>query len=81
MRGVRHVHAIPEGTVGFYFGAAKAGAFVWRDRDGTPWHLSAKARAVSETGRTLEVRLGESHRAPWKLTDGELGELVGMAVR
>lgn len=80
VRGVPHVHANPEGTLPFYLEAARSGGFVWRDRDGTPWHISNRTCVRSESGRALEVQRGGSHRELWRLSDGELGDLVGLAL-
>jgi hypothetical protein len=80
VRGARDIYAIPDSALPFYLAAARAGGFVWRDRDGTPWRITNRTLVQSETGRHLELHYAPSHRPLWSLSDDELEALVGQSV-
>ncbi len=79
-RGLIDVYSVPDPCLPFYLGAARAGGFVWRDRDGTPWRITNRTCVQSETGRHLELHHAGSHRSLWELSDPELEEMVGRAM-
>lgn len=80
VRGIDHVYQVPERVLPFFLRSARRGGFVWRDRDGTPWHISVEARIRSQSGRTLRCHHPASHRVLWRMDDQELEALVGGAV-
>lgn len=76
VRGLQDVLTIPEELIGFHLEAAREGGFVWRDRDGLPWHLSAELRIRSPTGRRLRVQHPVLHRTLWAEPSTALEDLV-----
>lgn len=80
VRGLGHVYQVPERTLPFYLRAAQSGGFVWRDRDGTPWHITVEANIRSESGRRLRVHHPPSHRVLWRMTNEELEQLVSRGI-
>lgn len=80
VRGVRDVYSVPDPALPFYLDAAQCGGFVWRDRDGTPWHIRNRTHIASETGRSLEVHHVRSHQSLWELSDLELEALVRQSI-
>jgi hypothetical protein len=81
VRGLQDVYSVPDPALPFYLDAARRGGFVWRDRDGVPWHISNRTRVSSETGKSLEVHHAGSHRSLWVLPDHRLEDLVRQALR
>jgi hypothetical protein len=76
VRGVPDVFAVPRSKLDFYLAAARAGGFVWRDRDGLPWHFTTELRAVSASAKELRIHHPGSHRPLWVASDRELSALV-----
>ena len=80
VRGLSGVHQIPAPRLPFYLRAAWTGGFIWRDRDGVPWHFHVRTHMLSTTGRGLEIHHPPSHRVLWEMPDQELQRLVDQSV-
>jgi hypothetical protein len=76
VRGLRDVYSLPDSALPFFLDCAKRGGFVWRDRDGTPWHIHNRTHVRNRAGRSLEIQHGASHRPLWQSADEELQRLV-----